>query len=135
MSQPKNTTNAIFAANLRARMEEFGATQEMVSADLGISQSAISNYLNGRVPKFDILAKLANYFAFSVDDLVGKDLSSTHNLQNRISRESQTLLTALKEELSAAESALRATEKKLQGAQKLVSQIEAAVRINSKPEK
>ena len=76
MPQPKKITNEIFAANLRARMDALGATQEMISTDLGIAQSAVSNYLNGRVPRFDILSELANYLgSIPVEELVGRNVS------------------------------------------------------------
>lgn len=41
-----------------------------------MSQSAISNYLNGRVPRPVIVFALANHFRVSAPDLLHKDMSA-----------------------------------------------------------
>jgi len=110
-------TKKIFAQNLGNLMEKFGATQEMLSNDLGIAQSAISNYLKGRVPRAEILFELANYFGISVQELLGTNpLSAQVTLGNRAGNVS-TMLIDLRGDLAAAEIAIKDAEDKLKQAQ------------------
>ena len=52
--------------------EENGLMQQDVSNTLDIEQSTLANYENNRrVPKTDILIKIANYYGVSLDFLVG----------------------------------------------------------------
>lgn len=52
--------------------EEKGLMQQDVCNTLGIEQSTLANYENNRrVPKTDILIKIANYYGVSLDFLVG----------------------------------------------------------------
>lgn len=51
-------------------------TQETLAEDLGVSQSAISNYLNGRVPSTNILFLMANHFGVSVTSLLNQDMGA-----------------------------------------------------------
>jgi transcriptional regulator with XRE-family HTH domain len=67
---------SFFAKNLIFLMEEFGITQQRLADELGVSQTAISKYLKGRVPRAETLLELANYFPdVQVADLLYKDLS------------------------------------------------------------
>ncbi len=110
-------TKKIFAQNLGNLMEKFGATQEMLSNDLGIAQSAISNYLKGRVPRAEILFELANYFGISVQELLGTNpLSAQVTLGNRAGNVS-TMLIDLRGDLAAAEIAIKDAEDKLKQTQ------------------
>lgn len=52
--------------------EENGLMQQDVCNTLNIEQSTLANYENNRrVPKTDILIKIANYYGVSLDFLVG----------------------------------------------------------------
>ncbi|MFP8918986.1 helix-turn-helix domain-containing protein [Megasphaera sp.] len=52
--------------------EENGLMQQDVCNTLDIEQSTLANYENNRrVPKTDILIKIANYYGVSLDFLVG----------------------------------------------------------------
>lgn len=52
--------------------EENGLMQQDVCNTLDIEQSTLANYENNRrVPKTDILIKIANYYGISLDFLVG----------------------------------------------------------------
>lgn len=52
--------------------EENGLMQQDVCNTLDIEQSTLANYENNRrVPKTDILIKIANYYGVSLDSLVG----------------------------------------------------------------
>ena len=73
-TQAKNAN--YFGSNLLLLMKGCGVTQEGLADDLGFSQSAISNYLNGRIPKTAILFALSNHFRVSATDLVHKNLSA-----------------------------------------------------------
>ena len=49
-----------------------GETQEQVADSVGISYVSLSRYETGqRIPKINIVKKLANYFGVSLDDLLG----------------------------------------------------------------
>lgn len=49
-------------------------TQEQVADAVGISYVSLSRYENGaRVPKIDILSKLADHYNMTIDELIGKE--------------------------------------------------------------
>ena len=51
-----------------------GETLEKVAEAVGISHVALSRYENGqRMPKMDILARLAEYYGVTVDSLIGRE--------------------------------------------------------------
>jgi transcriptional regulator with XRE-family HTH domain len=45
----------------------------------GLSSGNLKNWKNGRIPKPDILQKLASYFNVSVDYLLGEEKKTTEN--------------------------------------------------------
>lgn len=61
-----------FSRKLALAMKNNVLTQMKLAQKSGLSQTAISNYLNGRVPKSAELAKLANALGVSCDYLLGK---------------------------------------------------------------
>ena|ERR1044071_13814 len=74
--QQEMLPTSFFAKNLIFLMEEFGITQQRLADELGVSQTAISKYLKGRVPRAETLLELASYFPdVQVADLLYKDLS------------------------------------------------------------
>lgn len=53
---------------------ERGETQEHVAECVGITYVSLSRYENGqRMPKMDILARLAEHYGVTVDELIGRD--------------------------------------------------------------
>ena len=62
--------------NLRQLMKECGVNQVQLAKDIGVAQSAISAWLNGKKePSILSLWLLADYFNCNVDELIGR-----HNL-------------------------------------------------------
>lgn len=54
-------------------MQAEGVSQYALAKKLGISQSTISNWLNGKKePSIESLWKLADYFGESVDYIIGR---------------------------------------------------------------
>ncbi|MBR5094801.1 MAG: helix-turn-helix domain-containing protein [Oscillospiraceae bacterium] len=71
------TREEIFASNLRCLREAYGETQEEMALALGISKNAISNYECGRrMPKPELLARIAEHLACSVEELLCEDQSA-----------------------------------------------------------
>lgn len=53
---------------------ERGETQEHVAECVGITYVSLSRYENGqRMPKMDILARLADHYGVTVDELIGRN--------------------------------------------------------------
>ncbi len=68
-----NMNNIIIADNLRQLMKENQINQMKLSKDIGVTQSAVSNWLNGnKEPSINSLWLLADYFDVSVDYLIGR---------------------------------------------------------------
>ena len=62
------------AENLYNLRKQNGETQMEVAEACGISHVAFGRYENGsRIPRAEILSKLADHFAVSVDELMGKE--------------------------------------------------------------
>ena len=62
----------IFSAGLKQLRKEKGKTLKEVSAEIGVSLSAYSNYEQGiREPSYEILKKICAYFDVSSDYLLG----------------------------------------------------------------
>ena len=61
----------IFSTNLKEIMEEQGYTQRDLANDIGVSESAISNYAKGtKIPGIKVLINMAYEFDISLDDLM-----------------------------------------------------------------
>lgn len=62
-----------FAQNLRALMKEHNLTNTDLSKKVGITNQAISNYLNcKREITLECLCKIADYFNEEIDILIGR---------------------------------------------------------------
>lgn len=57
---------------LRCRREK-NLTQEELAAALGVSPQSISNWEHGGYPDIELLPAIANFFAITVDELIGND--------------------------------------------------------------
>ena len=71
------TQDEKLARNIRCLREAFGETQEELAFSLGVSKNAVSNYECGtRRPKPDVLAKIAEHFTFSTEEILNDDYSA-----------------------------------------------------------
>ncbi len=62
-----------FRENLKQLMKENQVNQMKLSKDIGVAQSAISNWLSGKKePNINSLWLLADYFDVTVDFLIGR---------------------------------------------------------------
>ena len=63
----------ILAARLKQCRKERGLSQREVAIYCDISETAYQNYeLMSRIPRLEILIKIADYFGVSLDYLVGR---------------------------------------------------------------
>ncbi len=132
MTQQRNITNEVFAKNLAELMQKLGATQEMISKDLGIAQSAVSNYLKGRVPRVDILLELSGYFGTTPSDLVGGNAVESVQSRSLFGFENATLIADLKNDLAAAQASINDAEAALKKCKQYVSMAKlTAARVES----
>ena len=61
-----------FSYRLVVLMEEFNLNQKDLSKKVDISNVTISRYISGdRVPRLDVIARLASFFNVSIDYLLG----------------------------------------------------------------
>ena len=77
--------SAVIGTNLLNIRTKKGETQEQVADSVGISYVSLSRYETGqRMPKMNILARLADHFGVTVDELLGRD--STEEKQDSTPR-------------------------------------------------
>ena len=63
--------STVFASKLQGLRKEKAVTQEQLAAHLGVSPQAVSKWENGSYPDGDLLPKIADFFAVSIDYLYG----------------------------------------------------------------
>ena len=64
---------SLFSTRLRELIDNKGVSKQTISAEIGVSRQAISQYCDGStVPNADKLLKIADYFGVSLDYLVGR---------------------------------------------------------------
>jgi transcriptional regulator with XRE-family HTH domain len=68
--QAQKTTILIFSQNLRNSMEASCLTQKALAEKIGVSQAAISKWLNGSIPRADQLALAATALGVSMEWLL-----------------------------------------------------------------
>ena len=90
---------SITQERLRDLRAKSGKNQDTVSEECGISRIALARYEGGqRMPKMNILAKLAEYYGVTVDYLMGRDEpAAAPNVPERL-QESYALLQQLTDE-------------------------------------
>lgn len=72
--------------NLRALRKQMKLTQDQFAAKLEIKRSLLGAYEEGRAePKLELLQKIAEVCKISVDDLIGKDLTTEKPLAKTVS--------------------------------------------------
>lgn len=65
----------IIGLNIEHMMEMYGFTQEELSIETGISQSAICQYINGnRMPKADILYEIAQVLECKMEEFFDESI-------------------------------------------------------------
>ena len=80
-------------------------TQRQLAAKLGITETALSRYINGtRRPKVEILSDIAILFEISVDELIGSTVENRNNndypeIRRLIARNSKIMTLEEKKEL------------------------------------
>jgi transcriptional regulator with XRE-family HTH domain len=79
-------------------------TQERFGQKLGVKKLAVARYEAGRVPRFEMLAKIARIGGVSLPWLVGSESSLSATQELAIPAQFQELATRLLEELSASSS-------------------------------
>lgn len=61
----------IFSTNLREILHEYGMSQAELADELGVTQAAVSKYLNGRImPSVKVLANIAHVFEVDIYDIL-----------------------------------------------------------------
>jgi transcriptional regulator with XRE-family HTH domain len=80
--QDEKITSGIFSRTFCAVMDAQNINQPRLASEVGLAQSAIYNYRNGRIPKAIELLKLARFFGVTMEFLLtGKQLDpSTRRL-------------------------------------------------------
>ncbi len=76
-----NIDTSLVGKRLQMLIDEKKITQTNLSKETGISQNAISNYINGnRIPDAKALIKLCKFFSTSIDWLLtGKEATTTNS--------------------------------------------------------
>lgn len=75
-----------FSYRLIVLMEEFNMTQIQLAGKIGTSNVTISRYLSGeRVPRLEVITRIANVFHVSVDYLLGQTDIKETQLESGIS--------------------------------------------------
>lgn len=69
-------------SNLLDNSIKNGHSQKDFSIDTGISESSISKYKNGELPKVDVLETIAKYFKVSSNYLIGKSDTPNYNFDD-----------------------------------------------------
>ncbi|MBE6707944.1 MAG: helix-turn-helix transcriptional regulator [Ruminococcaceae bacterium] len=73
----------MFRIKLKELRESKGLSQYTFARDFGVSQSAVGNWESGiRLPKADIIEKIAEYFDVSVDYLLGRTEEKKPSVQS-----------------------------------------------------
>ncbi len=78
-----NNINQIGSVILQLRKAK-GVTQEEVAKFVGVSAQAVSKWENGSIPDTELLPKIADYFAVSIDSLFGRSFADYNNIQTAL---------------------------------------------------
>ncbi len=67
-------TNSRFGQQLAAIMARHNITAYRISKDLGVSQSSVKNWIDGKTsPSVETVLQLADYFDLSLDVMMGRE--------------------------------------------------------------
>lgn len=100
---------SLFQKRLKEFIKISGTTQAKIAADLSITPQALSYYLHGREPSYDVLIEMSKYFNASTDFLLGLSAITAHNAQTyqKIAEENMVL----RKRLSQIERLCKLTDK------------------------
>lgn len=100
---------SVFSERVSALMSKRGLTQKDLSAKAGVTESAMSYYVNGsRVPRSDVLARIAKALGTSTDYLLGVSDKETFEGNDDLLYLQRNLGKLDSEELRKAEKILKA---------------------------
>lgn len=89
------TEKAIGEKLMQLRTER-AETQEQVAACIGISSVSLSRYETGsRMPKMNILAKLAKHYEETVDEIIGSEETKKDPAENQLDQKLIEMLVNL----------------------------------------
>jgi len=70
----------ILGNNLKYLRKSKGLTQDQLADKIGVNRAMIGSYEEGRAtPRLSVIQTLAHYFGSSLDELIGRDISSGEN--------------------------------------------------------
>ena len=91
--------NIYIGANIKRLRSERQITQERLSAAMGVSCAAVSKWERGEtLPDISLLPLLADYFAVSIDELMGYDAARNEEEIRRFIEEHGRLFRAGRKE-------------------------------------
>ncbi len=70
--QDQNETNVAsrFAESLSAGIKRSGLSRHAFAAEVGLSHTALGNYLSGRLPKIEEAMRIARFLGVGLDDML-----------------------------------------------------------------
>lgn len=72
------------SSNIKSLRRVYGEEQLDLANAIGLTIPAVSNYERGeRIPKRDIIARIAKHYRITEDELLYSDLSNMKNISNR----------------------------------------------------
>jgi transcriptional regulator with XRE-family HTH domain len=71
----QENSEKFFASNLAFLMNREKVSQGHLAFSVGVTQAAVSNYLNGRIPQSGTLLKISEFFGVPADDLINRDIT------------------------------------------------------------
>ena len=74
----QNNEFKLFSKNLKQLLKKNNMKNIDLANSLGVSKSAISNYLSGSMPKMKTIADIADFFGVSYDYLIGHDIDTAN---------------------------------------------------------
>lgn len=101
---------SIFSERLSALMDEQGLNQKELASAIGVTESAMSYYVKGsRIPRGDILTRMANALNTTTDYLLGNISENIHqSTQADLQYLQRNLVKLDSQQLKRAETILKA---------------------------
>lgn len=65
-----------FTKNLKKLIEKNGIKKVDLARHIGVTKSAVSNYLSGKVPRIDTIIKIAAFFGVGFEQLIKTDIEN-----------------------------------------------------------
>lgn len=110
--QAENISPTIFADTLRALMQEREVTQVQLADQAGVTQASVSGWLQGSIPKGDVLYRLARCLRVSMEYLLtGQHPAPRQSQTQRLGRSPAEAQRLAAEALAAAQALSRELQK------------------------